>query len=542
MKTIKDKNRKQKGVAAVITALSLIALLGVAAFSVDIATYFLRNNELQNAADAGALAGARVLYDYINNIVNAGGFINEDGHQIPSANQVAHDTAVANVAQNTAVEVVMEGVNDNHNDVRRGHWSFSTRTFTPSDATDPIQLVNFTYDELDVFMPDNPFINAVEVTTRRQATPLVSFFSRIFGNSGLEMKAKAIAYLGFSGQLLPGEADLPIVICEDSILVDGVFRCNIGRMINSGTNLASNDTGRWTSFESTDQCRENVNVTNNEVNDLISCDNDVGGNPNTIYFGEGLATNNGEMNPLSAIEECFLNRPGSVQDLGIFHMWQMRLPVGHCTSDPGCAIIVGAVSLYVTWVNYNQPESHYEIVPKFMYAPTDADGNPILDEYGDEIYLNWPGDTYGTYNNVEAVWTEAEGDLIPFMLDLYNYYKSTNRGDYINIGDEITAAYGEGWQTDPSIVGSFFVEGDMIGDPNSVEEADIDGKVRWASFIYHWGLENIDEDEFGNVTRYPAPWNGNAIYFLPSCDVVVPSGVTGGKNYGILAKVPVLVD
>lgn len=536
MRIIKNEKRKQKGATAVLSALCLMVLLGITAFSVDMASYFLAKNELQNAADAGALAGARVLYipgqEGIG--VNASGFTNESGTFIPSANQVAHDTAETNAAQRTPVEV--DWVSGNTGDARRGHWSFATRTFTPSDSTEPVNLGNYSYEELDIFMPDNPFINAVEVTARRRATPLLRFFSRIFGNPDLEMEARAIAYLGFSGEIKPGEADQPIIICEDSILIDGRYSCNIGRMINSGTNLNTNDTGRWTSFETTDQCRENVNVTNNEVNDLISCDNDVGGNPNTIHFGEGLATNNGEMNALSALEECFLNLPGSDQEAGIYHMWQMQLPVARCTSDPGCAIIIGLVSLYVAWVNYNQPEPDYTPVPKFMYAPTDEDGDPILDENGDPYATNWPGDNPGEYNNVNM------DELIPFMLDLYNYYTSTNRGDYINLGDEIAAAYGVDWQT-TATVENFFVDGDMIGDPNSVDEADIDGKVRWASFIKAYYLENIDQDpDTGEIIRAPAPWNSNAIYFLPSCDVQAPSGVTGGKNYGILAKIPALVD
>jgi hypothetical protein len=334
--------------------------------------------------------------------------------------------------------------------------------------------------------------------------------------------------------LKPGDADLPLVICEDSVYdQDGNYNCHTGLMTNSGNYLASNDTARWTNFryEETNGCQENVGVSNNELIDLIDCDNDVGGNPDTIYFGEGLPTNNGEMMALRLIEECFQNISGTDQEAGIYNMWQVTLPVTQCTSNPGCAIILGTVSVYIAWVNYNQPESYYTPVPKFMYAPTDEYGDYIRDEDGDPLFVNWPGDTIGEYNHVEDVWTTADGDLIQFMLDLYNYYVSTNRGDYINIGDEIEAAYGEGWQTDPTIVESFFIQGAddsrFLGssDPNSpyyVDEEDIDAKVRWASFIYHFSFQNIVEDEFGNKAMRPAPWKGNAIYFRPGCNIYVP--------------------
>jgi Flp pilus assembly protein TadG len=80
VETVKNKDRKQRGASAIITALCLFVLLGVAAFAVDTAIYFLRFNELQNAADAGALAGARVLYDPVTKLVNTGA--NQVGHYI----------------------------------------------------------------------------------------------------------------------------------------------------------------------------------------------------------------------------------------------------------------------------------------------------------------------------------------------------------------------------------------------------------------------------------------------------------------------------
>jgi len=52
-----------KGAVSVIVAILMTVLIGFAALAVDVAYVFLIKNELQNAADAGALAGAGALYN-----------------------------------------------------------------------------------------------------------------------------------------------------------------------------------------------------------------------------------------------------------------------------------------------------------------------------------------------------------------------------------------------------------------------------------------------------------------------------------------------
>jgi hypothetical protein len=38
------------------------------------------------------------------------------------------------------------------------------------------------------------------------------------------------------------------------------------------------------------------------------------------------------------------------------------------------------------------------------------------------------------------------------------------------------------------------------------------------------------------------PYAKKSIYFKPSCAAHDPEGVSGGENFGILAKIPVLVQ
>ena len=53
------KNRKAKGITLVWSAIMLIAMIGFLGIVIDVSFVHLTANQLQNAADAAALAGAR---------------------------------------------------------------------------------------------------------------------------------------------------------------------------------------------------------------------------------------------------------------------------------------------------------------------------------------------------------------------------------------------------------------------------------------------------------------------------------------------------
>ena len=131
MKTLSVlRHNNERGVTALVVALVMFPLLAIAALAVDVSHLYVVNNELQNAADAGALAGARNLYDDDGTLVNVG------------ANAIAQNAALANMSENIPVEV-------GGADVERGHWRFSNRTFTPNNSTAPVDLWDFTSEELD---------------------------------------------------------------------------------------------------------------------------------------------------------------------------------------------------------------------------------------------------------------------------------------------------------------------------------------------------------------------------------------------------------
>src|SRR3989339_19293 len=154
----------RKGVVMILVAVAIFVIIGFAALAIDVGHLFIVRNELKNAADAGALAGARILY------INNGTAVN------PNANQAAFDVAAANQSEKHAVDVDWSG--GKAGDGERGHWGFATRSFTPNDSLSPVDLWDLKSDALD---SDTNFINAVRVKARREATPAASFFARVFG-------------------------------------------------------------------------------------------------------------------------------------------------------------------------------------------------------------------------------------------------------------------------------------------------------------------------------------------------------------------------
>jgi hypothetical protein len=431
-RNVLKQQRDQKGAVIVLVAILLVVFLGMAALAIDVYHLFVVRNELQNAADAGALAGAKVLYynntdndpdndppsDELNFTIN------------PNANTVAYNTALENISENIAVEV--NDHSSNSGDVQRGHWSFSAEQFDANDSLAAPDLANYTTEDLDNPDPNinGNFVNAVWVKVRRQDVPASSFFAQIFGFEDFGMTAEATAYIGFAGTINPEDLDQPIAICEESIINDdGDYDCNMGRMLNSGSNLNTANTGGWTNFS---QPCSTANA--NEMRSLICGD----GNPDEVTLGQGMGAVGGVQDVVLAdLVNCWENATDTKE------LWNMTLPVIECPGNnvSNCSNVVGAVNVNVVWI----------------------------------VHQNDPG-----YNNVPREM--------------------------------------EDWTcTDP------------------------DGFECWKDFVDHFNLANVTgmpaTDE-----EYAEMYQKKNIFFLPSCEGLDPTGVTGGPNFGVLAEIPVLVD
>lgn len=327
------KLQNEKGIVIILVAILLIFFLGIAALAIDFGHRHVVRNELQNSADAGALAGAQVLYT-------------ETGMVNPQANSVAENTAKFNLAQKAAVEF-------DDNDIERGHWSFATRIFTPNSSLDKYDITGRSAEELDL---DTDFINSIRIKTRRKKTS--RFFSKIFNKNDYELTATAIAYIGPVSTFTEFEVDFPIVICQESITdSNGNYSCNMGRMYNSGNNQNTATTAGWTNF-SQDPCQ-----TANPSNITLT------GNPTTIKAGSGIGAVNGVQDTVFRQFEDIWRKKSNVDDENKSNVvWRgLTLPVIQCPNNivRNCTNVIGAVSVDIVWVQRDN-DKKYNDIPQQM--------------------------------------------------------------------------------------------------------------------------------------------------------------------------------
>lgn len=184
--------KDQRGVAAIIVAIVLPVLIGFAALAIDIGYLCATRNELQDAADAAALAGTGDLGDqYANNI---------DPINTLDIKTIAKNTALENQGGGKSIHI-------KDDDIEIGCWNGDDHTLNSCTA------------------PDTP--DAVRVTARRDSSvitgPITTFFGRIFGIDSLPVRAVATAALTGPSVVKEGVIKLPIGISKGWLDPDGFY-------------------------------------------------------------------------------------------------------------------------------------------------------------------------------------------------------------------------------------------------------------------------------------------------------------------------------
>lgn len=184
-----------RGASIVVFALVLPLLLAFVALVVDIGHFLQVRSQLQNAADAAALAGARDL----------------DGTmaKLATARLAARYYAGEHVANGTPLSLDLNPNNDVAGDIVLGTWSFAQRVFTPAVAAS---------------MPST--INAVKVYGRRTAGrggAVRAYFAPLFGFAEKDLTVQAVAVGGGPS----AACGFPLVLPDCAILDSaGQVRCN----------------------------------------------------------------------------------------------------------------------------------------------------------------------------------------------------------------------------------------------------------------------------------------------------------------------------
>jgi len=203
LKRLKNLGVDQSGAIAAYAAIGLTVFLGFGALTVDIGHMVSVKGELQKAADAGALAGARGLWP-----VNLSTATSREPNG-SNAETIALTTAKNNRvdgANLTSAEVTAEA----------GRWNYVTKQFTPGN---------------------NSSANGVRVTTTRPNVQM--FLAQVLGQVPRDMSASAVAIMDFAAGV--GKGSLPIAVSLAKAIVPGEV------YIRKSTDVTDN--GGWFSDE-----------------------------------------------------------------------------------------------------------------------------------------------------------------------------------------------------------------------------------------------------------------------------------------------------
>jgi Flp pilus assembly protein TadG len=184
-------SKQTEGAAAIIIALSLFALIAVTSLAIDMGQLYTVRNELQNVADAAALAGAGQLIQK-----DANGNATWDTTPTGPA-----QTAALHVAQTQSSLQGQAAVGDTaRNDLTILFGTWDIKRGDPSTA----------WTENNV----NP--NAMRVNITRAAGsiygPVSSLFAQAIGHSTSTVSASATAYLGYTNEVQTGGVQLPLAL------------------------------------------------------------------------------------------------------------------------------------------------------------------------------------------------------------------------------------------------------------------------------------------------------------------------------------------
>jgi Flp pilus assembly protein TadG len=156
----------------ILVALAMVAIIAMAALSIDVVTLYLAREEAQRSADAAALAAARVLS--ISGITGTGSLTTDNGYWVTICG------GTSSVASQTAQAVgIQNGV---------GSIAPTTVTVTYSAGSGGSAASNTNCSGLPAAFAVNPMVT-VQVTRASMPT----FFSRIWGNTGNSVSATATA-------------------------------------------------------------------------------------------------------------------------------------------------------------------------------------------------------------------------------------------------------------------------------------------------------------------------------------------------------------
>jgi hypothetical protein len=232
----------QSGAIAVMAALLIVVLLSAAALGVDYGHMAWVQGELKKAAEAGALAGAKVLAPY----TGAPPHPNWSQGQTAATQTVLLNRADAHLLTDCTVSY--------------GYWSLASKTL-------PLQSTAISPTARDV-----PAVRVQIVKSAgHNGGPLQMMFAPIFGVHTFNLSAQAVAMISFPSGM-PVGAVFPLAAAKT--IVDQYWTRNPPVSFKVGSGGSAN--GQWTSFKKNDSSAS-------YVDGLVS-----GGNPTALNLNDSI--------------------------------------------------------------------------------------------------------------------------------------------------------------------------------------------------------------------------------------------------------------
>lgn len=323
--------KEDRGVTAVLMALSLTTAIGLTAAATDLGMLYVAKAELQNAADATALAAADTM-------------LGKDGNNNPIAQPyVALASAQQYSGANSVIGISPTLKNPAGSDFTIGYWDPATGAFDPNRT--------------GMGLTDAQDVTAVKILLRRddQAnTPVGTYFAAIFGINSVNLTASSTAFVGYSNQVPVGAMPVPIAVWASKVSNGSGPFC--GDVLTIGQNSGD----YWTSFFDAPASTPAV--------DAYACG--CKHSP-LVKVGDSIQITNGNQSN---------NTFGDLQDQFNAHkvngIWSVVLPVIADGYSHGAAPVVGFATFNVTAVHKAPAKDVVGTLACGVVVPNSPTGGP----------------------------------------------------------------------------------------------------------------------------------------------------------------------
>jgi Flp pilus assembly protein TadG len=215
--------KDDRGAVAVVTIIMMVAFFALVAVVVDLGHLMLVRGQIQNAADAGALAGAGALAPY-------------------TSSGTPNWTTGTNVALTTVQGNKADTQNLTTATVQTGYWDLTLTSAQPLQPTGT------------VIVPGSTLVPAVQVIVQKTPSnngPVALTFGQIFGISTVNVGAHATAIALITapaGTLFPIAIGLAMVTPPSPYYNPPNFGPAYTFNIGSDYHYPSDEAGQWTTF------------------------------------------------------------------------------------------------------------------------------------------------------------------------------------------------------------------------------------------------------------------------------------------------------